>query len=254
MAFATDSARSTVMRQRIVYVVGEVDIASAPSLRRALTRVAAEPTSQVVVDLSGVTFMDCSGLRPLLEAEARLGSRLRLRAVPPRVAELLRLTGLQTSFHVVNDAWARRSDAAYAWDHADLDRQHAEGAALSTTAPSGSLELEEDVARRRATADGEARIDQARGLVMATHGCDAEQAGQLVKHAARRQDMQVHDLSDALIKAATGSRGGRSSAAMKAAVLAVLSQGDSTQPEASAQRYHGAPDEAPEPDRDLLAP
>ena len=52
----------------------------------------------VVVDLTQVTFMDCSALGLLMSARARLGSRLWLRGVPPSVAWLLQLTGLQDMF------------------------------------------------------------------------------------------------------------------------------------------------------------
>ena len=48
----------------------------------------------LVLDLSGVTFMDCAGLQPILRARNRLGHRLCLRAVPARVLRLLLLAGV----------------------------------------------------------------------------------------------------------------------------------------------------------------
>lgn len=48
---------------------GELDIVSACCLADALVEVAG---STVVVDLSGLTFMDCSGINALVAAESRI--------------------------------------------------------------------------------------------------------------------------------------------------------------------------------------
>ena len=185
----------------LVRIVGEIDLDAAPRLRRVLERAAADSSGDLVVDLSDVTFMDCSGLAPLLEAKNRLKGRLTLHGVPQRVLELLRLTDLQAVFGV-NDESATISSAA--------DRS------LEL------LELEEQVAGRRATASGRSRIDQARGLVMATRGCDAETAWQMLFQASREQDVQVHDLADALVRAAAGRDTGQSGGAMMIAVQVVM--------------------------------
>jgi len=58
----------------VVTVAGEIDLASAPQLKEALDRVAAERTS-VTIDLAEVTFMDSSGLHVLFRfASAANGS------------------------------------------------------------------------------------------------------------------------------------------------------------------------------------
>jgi hypothetical protein len=189
-----------------------------------LERAVPDSSGRVIVDLSGVTFMDCSGLGPLLEAEARLGGRLSLRRVPPMVTALLHLAGLQARFGIAHDAIVgERSAGAHV------------ASKPSESAPSGIVELEEKVASQRARVSGRARIDQAKGLVMATHGCDAEQAWQMLFHASRAKGVQVHDLAEALAEAAAGRDMDQSSAAMQAAVLAVMSPGevhdDATRPE-----------------------
>ncbi|MFJ7243028.1 STAS domain-containing protein [Kitasatospora sp. NPDC098652] len=79
-----------------VRVSGEIDLDSAPDLRRELSRALADHR-QVVLDLSQVTFMDCSGLNVLMEARNqadRNGARLALRGITRPVARLLELTGL----------------------------------------------------------------------------------------------------------------------------------------------------------------
>ncbi|MFE5581600.1 STAS domain-containing protein [Kitasatospora sp. NPDC056531] len=80
----------------VVRVGGEIDLATAPRLRCRLAA-AFEAHREVVLDLSEVTFMDCSGLGILGQARNqadRCGRRLVLRGVGHPVARLLKLTGL----------------------------------------------------------------------------------------------------------------------------------------------------------------
>ena len=51
---------------------GELDLGSAPQLEQAL----GATNGRVVLDLSGLTFMDSTGVRVLLEAAARGGLRV----------------------------------------------------------------------------------------------------------------------------------------------------------------------------------
>ena len=83
----------------VVSPTGDLDIAALPDLRGLLHPHLVDPSRDVVVvDLTHVTFMDCSALGILMGARARLGGRLWLRGVPPSVAWLLQLTGLQDVF------------------------------------------------------------------------------------------------------------------------------------------------------------
>lgn len=80
-------------------VGGELDLATAPLLDEHLRRVAeVAPPGLVVVDLADVTFVDCSGLRPLLAARNRLRHRLLLIHVPDRFHRFLDLTDLTDVF------------------------------------------------------------------------------------------------------------------------------------------------------------
>ena len=94
----------------VLYVAGEVDSATAPCLRAELAYAGVDPTADVVIDMSGVTFMSCSGLRPLLEAQARLGQRLWLRAIPRPVTRLLDLTHQHATFQVIDHRTSVESD------------------------------------------------------------------------------------------------------------------------------------------------
>jgi anti-anti-sigma factor len=81
-----------------ICVTGELDIATSGSLEDELRRVEASDADRVILDLSGVTFMDSSGLRVVLAAGERSrckGTRLRLVRGPEAVQAVFRLTGLE---------------------------------------------------------------------------------------------------------------------------------------------------------------
>ena len=71
----------------VVTVAGELDVATAPELARAL----ADAEGQVTVDLSATTFADPAALRVLLAARA---DGLRIRVVPRRGGQVARLLAL----------------------------------------------------------------------------------------------------------------------------------------------------------------
>lgn len=90
----------------VVYVDGEVDIATADQLRGHLS---GSLEGRVIVDLSRVPFMDCRGANTLLSAqrEARqCGGEIRLAAPRPSVCKLLALTGLYQVLPPYPTVWA----------------------------------------------------------------------------------------------------------------------------------------------------
>ena len=96
----------------LVEVSGEIDLHTAPALRAALDSVVAEAAAaspggaDVLVDLSGVGFMDSTGLGELVGAHkalGRAGGRLHLVVTSDRVARLLSLTGLDEVLDVHRD-------------------------------------------------------------------------------------------------------------------------------------------------------
>lgn len=86
----------------LVEVSGEVDLHTAPELRGALDSAVSSATeadapAAVLVDLSGVRFMDSTGLGELMGAHKalqRADGQLHLAAPQERVQRLLSLTGL----------------------------------------------------------------------------------------------------------------------------------------------------------------
>ena len=74
---ATDELDSGVP---VVSIIGEVDLATAPAFEQTLLRVAEKKTGGMIVDLSGCSFFDSTGLKALLATRctstARIGSSL----------------------------------------------------------------------------------------------------------------------------------------------------------------------------------
>ena len=93
----------------ILLPVGDLDLSSAPDLRRHLITAVAATEGRVVVDLSGVHLLDSQGLGTLVGGLKRArthGGDLRLACPPPEVADLLALTGLDRAFVVTADVTA----------------------------------------------------------------------------------------------------------------------------------------------------
>ena len=93
----------------IVVFNGEIDLESSPSARKILLR-CVDNASNVSVDLSGVTYIDSSGVASLVEAlqaAKKNGSRLSLVSVSEptrRVLELARLDKVFTICSSIDDA------------------------------------------------------------------------------------------------------------------------------------------------------
>ncbi|MBV9855006.1 MAG: STAS domain-containing protein [Streptosporangiaceae bacterium] len=87
----------------IVEVHGELDLISAPSLQEDLLGILVQRGNRIVLDLSGLTFMDAAGLRVLLAINRRaglLGGTLSLADPRGSVARILQLTDLDQYFAV----------------------------------------------------------------------------------------------------------------------------------------------------------
>jgi anti-anti-sigma factor len=82
-------------RRLVLTPVGDLDMSTAGELEAAVQAAEATDAERIVVDLSQVTFMDSSGLKLLLEANARAradSNRLRLIRGSRRVQRVFELT------------------------------------------------------------------------------------------------------------------------------------------------------------------
>lgn len=90
----------------VVEVAGELDILAAAALSVRLDELTAVGRPDVVLDLRGVTFIDCSGLSVLVRLRARTlarEGRLGIVTGSPQVLRLLRLTRLTRVFALHDD-------------------------------------------------------------------------------------------------------------------------------------------------------
>ena len=79
-------------------MTGEIDAAVQTQVEDMLADTPASGARRVVVDVSGVTFMDSGGLRLLYRAASVFPERPLLRGVPGHVRDLLELTGVAPLF------------------------------------------------------------------------------------------------------------------------------------------------------------
>jgi anti-sigma B factor antagonist len=82
----------------IVAISGEVDVCSEDPLQLSLLQVIRGCGARLTLDVSGVSFMDCAGLRALLVTRRRAemrGGFLRLTAASAAVRRIIELTGVQ---------------------------------------------------------------------------------------------------------------------------------------------------------------
>jgi anti-sigma B factor antagonist len=93
----------------VVVLRGELDISTASRLDDDLRRIEAVGPPQLVLDLSGLDFMDSTGLRLLIGADNRArdaGRRLVLVKGNEMVQRVLRVTRLDERLTIVEDPGA----------------------------------------------------------------------------------------------------------------------------------------------------
>jgi anti-anti-sigma factor len=106
----------TIERRRFgtvvsVALMGELDLAAAARAGLELRKAGAH-AELPLLDLRGLTFIDCAGLRALLAAGALvrvIGGRMVIAHIPPQVRRLLGLRGLNNRLRVGWDRAARDS-------------------------------------------------------------------------------------------------------------------------------------------------
>ena len=94
-----DSDQGPVLRVR-----GEIDLATAGELRARIGEHAEDAGGPAILDVSGVTFIDSTGLKALVGAQADLGGgrRLALQGVPPLFRRVLEMTGMLDVFDLLD--------------------------------------------------------------------------------------------------------------------------------------------------------
>ncbi|MDG4863521.1 STAS domain-containing protein [Streptomyces sp. T-3] len=86
-------------RGTVLTMTGELDYDASPVLRRTFDQARLTTGQRLVLELSGVTFCDSSGVNLLVAARATAcaqGAGIAVTGVTPAVAKVLRITGLDT--------------------------------------------------------------------------------------------------------------------------------------------------------------
>ena len=104
MSEGSDRFTLTSHDDNVIVLAGELDAHTAPTVEAALADV--DDTDTAVLDMSGLTFIDSSGLRVLISAHrdrAEAGGALHLRNPSRSVQRLLSISGLEGHLVVESD-------------------------------------------------------------------------------------------------------------------------------------------------------
>lgn len=99
----------------IIEIEGEVDMLSAPDVRDTLVPLFQDSMRGVVVDLSGVTYMDSSGIATMIEGlqwSTREDKRFIVSGLSEQVMDVFVLTNLKDVFEFANDSQSAFNEIA----------------------------------------------------------------------------------------------------------------------------------------------
>jgi len=102
-----------------VTVGGEIDVGTEGPSQQALQRIMCERGARLLLDVSGVSFMDCAGLRALLATRRHpelRGGFMRLTAVSRAAGRIIELTGAHEALAVEREPRSVRSSSFYRTD------------------------------------------------------------------------------------------------------------------------------------------
>lgn len=95
-----------IQERGVLVVNGDIDVAGGPTLEAWVRQAERDDIAHdqpLVLDLSGVAFIDSSGLRTLLTASRRAaerGTTVQLRHAGPAVRRMLEITGTGGQFQI----------------------------------------------------------------------------------------------------------------------------------------------------------
>ena len=90
----------------ILRPLGDVDLSRSPSLRNDIRKAFESPPRKLVIELSGVSYMDSSGVATLVEAmqlSRKKDTRLVLCCMTDRVHSIFEIARLDQVFRIVPD-------------------------------------------------------------------------------------------------------------------------------------------------------
>jgi anti-anti-sigma factor len=170
---------------------GELDIASAPTLREQLLGLLRPAASRLIIDLSAVSYADASGLTVLVGTGRRaglLGGCLRLAAPSPEAARVLSITGLNRHLDIFPTVHAAITNTLHSRHRHDARAGDKSG--IGTPSPAHTHPAAARTGHPRCTVDsGELRMAIAAVLLHADAWRDADPRRQFAP--------ALHDLAQA---------------------------------------------------------
>lgn len=97
----------------ICILEGEINISNSPQLRKTLDNIIKSNVLKVLVDFSGVSYIDSSGLATLIEMFQRLkkiGGHLRFSGMEQKVKNIFEITKLYKLFEIFDTQDAALKD------------------------------------------------------------------------------------------------------------------------------------------------
>jgi anti-anti-sigma factor len=93
---------SITPRETVVALSGELDVASSQGLSEELINLIDGGTTELVIDLAQLAFIDSTGLSAILQANKKLDGKgqLVLREPTPLVRQVLEVTGLTGALRI----------------------------------------------------------------------------------------------------------------------------------------------------------
>jgi anti-sigma B factor antagonist len=94
---------SSLGTETVVALSGELDVASSQGFTEQLISLIEGGTTELVIDLAQLAFIDSTGLSAILQANRKLGGKgqLVLREPTPLVRQVLEVTGLTAALRIV---------------------------------------------------------------------------------------------------------------------------------------------------------
>jgi len=91
----------------VVKVSGIVDLGESPALREQMMSLVKEGVKGLVIDMSGVRYLDSSGMATLVDMLNRIedrGGNMVVTGIPKDMREMFRITRLDQRFNFIEDA------------------------------------------------------------------------------------------------------------------------------------------------------
>jgi anti-sigma B factor antagonist len=99
-------------RKVVIWVTGDLDADTARAVRARLAQAERHANSDVILDLTGVTFVDSVGLSSIVNGAKAMGAigQLRVISPPERVEQMFNEAGMEDVFNLTPDRRGRGQD------------------------------------------------------------------------------------------------------------------------------------------------